>query len=145
MRFVEDAAGALKCKIVLCEGAYLLRKLSRHAVVDPITSKTMCDHALYFEALAIRVQSIALEEDQHQAAQVMNMPLIIWREMSLLDLAMEAGCERFVPRDEMPCLLSSWHADNPSRTIVSTRAGTPHSACLRISLTHACESAHQCN
>ena len=90
---------------MLSVGAYLLRKLSRHAVVDPITSKTMCDHALYFETLAIRVQSIALEEDQHQAAQVMNMPLIIWREMSLLDLSMQAGCERFVPRDALLALI----------------------------------------
>ena len=76
--------------------ACLLRKMSAKIVVDPITSKSMLDNADYFEDLAIQVQKKALEQDQATATQSMDCPLIVWSNFSLLDLAMYAGCERFV-------------------------------------------------
>ena len=33
---------------------------------------------------------------QYTATQSMDVPLIIWKGMSLLDLAMHAKCERFI-------------------------------------------------
>ena len=83
----------VRCAIT---AACLLRKMATNDAVNPIVSETMKDHANYFENLAIAVQTQARKDDRYLATQALNVPLIIWRGMSLLDVTMEARCYRFL-------------------------------------------------
>ena len=76
--------------------ACLLRKMSKTSAVDPITSEEMKANADYFEELAIRVQSQALHDNRIIATQSLDLPLYIWRGMSLLELVMESECHSFL-------------------------------------------------
>jgi hypothetical protein len=64
--------------------------------VDPMTSSIMLQNADHFEMLATEIQLQALKEDQYTGTQCLDVPLVIWRDMSLLDLTMEGNCEKFL-------------------------------------------------
>ena len=76
--------------------ACLLRSMASNDAVNPIVSDSMKESADHFENLAISVQMQALQEDRNVATQALNVPLIIWRGMTLLDLTMEAKCYKFL-------------------------------------------------
>lgn len=76
--------------------ACLLRKMAENDAVDPLVSESMKANAIHFESLAVGVQAQALKDDRAFAEQALDLPLIIWRGMSLLDLTMEAQCYTFL-------------------------------------------------
>ena len=76
--------------------ACLLRKMANSNAVDPMARESMRRNADHFEDLVIGVQTQALHDDRTFAKQAMDLPLIVWRGMSLLDLVMEAECYRFL-------------------------------------------------
>jgi len=70
--------------------------MAMNDAVDPLVSESMKANASHFENLAIGVQEQALKDDRAFAEQALDLPLVIWRGMSLLDLTMEGQCYRFL-------------------------------------------------
>ena len=91
--FFHKCPWPIRCGLTAC---CLLRNMRKRPEVDPITAEVMAANADYFEELTIKIQMRALKDDQNTATQAFNVPLVIWREMSLIDLAMESGCEKFI-------------------------------------------------
>jgi hypothetical protein len=76
--------------------AYLLRQMGKDTKNDPITRTKMLDNADYFENQAVRLLQAAEEDDREKAVQSLDCELNLWRGMSLLDLAVQGQCYRFV-------------------------------------------------
>jgi hypothetical protein len=76
--------------------ACLLRNMSKRPEVDPITAREMMQNADNCEDLATNIQLMALKDDQQTAQTAIVMPIVIWRDMAIIDVAMAGGCERFV-------------------------------------------------
>jgi hypothetical protein len=70
--------------------------MAKSNAVGLMARESMRRNAEHFEDLAIGVQKQALQDDRTFAQLTMDLPLIVWRGMSLLDLVMEAECHRFL-------------------------------------------------
>jgi len=76
--------------------SYLLRKMAKRKEIEPAVQKQMLDNADYFEDLATAVLKKAQKSDRRVAVTALNAPLRLWKQKSLLDLAIMSSCDRFV-------------------------------------------------
>jgi hypothetical protein len=74
--------------------SYMLRKMAKDKNTEPMARDKMLENANFFEEKATLVLQAAEDDDRELAASSLDCDLLLWRGMSLMDVAVQCECFR---------------------------------------------------